>query len=135
LLGRSEYIENEARLDPAPRGSAQRVLAGRSASASGLSEKCRAGLSAKAARASRCASSSLAQLANQVESMRKSAERSLRPLRRSLSAAIALSSCGMADLARARNKDDGSLEGKICLLNGDNIPFIARRSKTSSTAC
>jgi len=31
--------------------------------------------------------------------------------------------------------DDGSLEGEICLLNGDNIPFIARRSKTSSTAC
>jgi hypothetical protein len=27
------------------------------------------------------------------------------------------------------------LEGEICLLNGDNIPFIARRSKTSSTAC
>jgi hypothetical protein len=31
--------------------------------------------------------------------------------------------------------DDGSLEGEICLLNGDNIPFIARRSTTSSTAC
>jgi hypothetical protein len=31
--------------------------------------------------------------------------------------------------------DDGSLEGEIYLLNGDNIPFIARRSKTSSTAC
>ena len=31
--------------------------------------------------------------------------------------------------------DDGSLEGEICLLNGDNIQFIARRSKTSSTAC
>ena len=31
--------------------------------------------------------------------------------------------------------DDGSLEGEICLLNSDNIPFIARRSKTSSTAC
>ena len=35
----------------------------------------------------------------------------------------------------AELKDDGSLEGEICLLNGDNIPFIARRSKTSSTAC
>ncbi|MET4280026.1 hypothetical protein ABIB68_008307 [Bradyrhizobium sp. F1.2.2] len=31
--------------------------------------------------------------------------------------------------------DDGSLEGEICLVNGDDIPFIARRSKTSSTAC
>jgi hypothetical protein len=28
-----------------------------------------------------------------------------------------------------------SLEGEICLINGDDIPFIARRSKTSSTAC
>jgi hypothetical protein len=35
----------------------------------------------------------------------------------------------------AELQDDGSLEGEICLLNGDNIPFIARRSKTSSTAC
>ncbi len=32
-------------------------------------------------------------------------------------------------------RDDGSLEGEICLHNGDDIPFIARRSKTSSTAC
>lgn len=31
--------------------------------------------------------------------------------------------------------EDGSLEGEICLLTGDNVPFIARRSKTSSTAC
>ena len=31
--------------------------------------------------------------------------------------------------------DDGSLEGEICLQNGDDIPFIARRSTTSSTAC
>ena len=31
--------------------------------------------------------------------------------------------------------DDGLLEGQICLINGDEIPFIARRSKTSSTAC
>jgi hypothetical protein len=35
--------------------------------------------------------------------MRKSAERSLRPLRRSLSAAIAASSCGIAERARARS--------------------------------
>jgi hypothetical protein len=35
----------------------------------------------------------------------------------------------------AELRDDGSLEGEICLRNGDNIPFIARRSKTSSTAC
>jgi hypothetical protein len=32
-------------------------------------------------------------------------------------------------------QDDGSLEGEICLLNGDDVPFIARRAKTSSTAC
>jgi hypothetical protein len=32
-------------------------------------------------------------------------------------------------------QDDGSLIGEICLSNGDNIPFIARRSTTSSTAC
>lgn len=31
--------------------------------------------------------------------------------------------------------DDGCLEGEICLEGGDNIPFIARRSATSSTAC
>jgi hypothetical protein len=31
--------------------------------------------------------------------------------------------------------EDGSLEGEICLHNGDDIPFTARRSKTSSTAC
>ncbi len=31
--------------------------------------------------------------------------------------------------------DDGSLEGEICLHHGDDIPFIARRSTTSSTAC
>ena len=31
--------------------------------------------------------------------------------------------------------DDGSLEGEICLESGDDIPFIARRSNTSSTAC
>ena len=35
----------------------------------------------------------------------------------------------------AELQDDGSLKGEICLLNGDDIPFIARRSKTSSTAC
>jgi hypothetical protein len=31
--------------------------------------------------------------------------------------------------------DDGSLEGEICLEGGDDIPFIARRLATSSTAC
>jgi hypothetical protein len=36
---------------------------------------------------------------------------------------------------RAELQDDGSIEGEICLVNGDDIPFIARRSKTSSTAC
>ena len=35
----------------------------------------------------------------------------------------------------AELQDDGSLKGEICLVNGDDIPFIARRSKTSSTAC
>lgn len=29
----------------------------------------------------------------------------------------------------AELKDDSSLEGEICLLNGDNIPFIVRPSK------
>ncbi|HEY6620886.1 MAG TPA: hypothetical protein VIY68_15175 [Steroidobacteraceae bacterium] len=31
--------------------------------------------------------------------------------------------------------NDHSLEGEICLEAGDDIPFIARRSITSSTAC
>ena len=35
----------------------------------------------------------------------------------------------------AELQDDGSLEGEICLANGDDIPFIARRSTASSTAC
>ena len=35
----------------------------------------------------------------------------------------------------AELQDDGSFKGEICLLNGDDIPFIARQSKTSSTAC
>jgi hypothetical protein len=35
----------------------------------------------------------------------------------------------------AELREDGSLEGEICLHNGDDIPFIARRTKTSSTAC
>ena len=35
----------------------------------------------------------------------------------------------------AEKQDDGSLEGEICLEGGDDIPFIARRSGTSSTAC
>lgn len=34
----------------------------------------------------------------------------------------------------AELQQDGSLEGEISLENGDDIPFIARRS-TSSTAC
>ncbi len=34
----------------------------------------------------------------------------------------------------AELRADGSLEGEICLDNGDDIPFIARR-RTSSTAC
>lgn len=32
-------------------------------------------------------------------------------------------------------QNDGSLKGEVCLHDGDDIPFIARRSKTSSTAC
>jgi hypothetical protein len=35
----------------------------------------------------------------------------------------------------AELRPDGSLEGEICLQNGDEILFIARRQKTSSTAC
>jgi hypothetical protein len=35
----------------------------------------------------------------------------------------------------AELQNDGSLEGEICLQHGDDIPFIARRSTTSSTAC
>jgi len=35
----------------------------------------------------------------------------------------------------AEIQDDGSLEGEICLENGNDIPFIARRTTTSSTAC
>lgn len=35
----------------------------------------------------------------------------------------------------AQTQDDGSLEGEICLDGGDDIPFIARQSDTSSTAC
>jgi hypothetical protein len=34
----------------------------------------------------------------------------------------------------AEVQQDGSLEGEISLENGDDVPFIARRS-TSSTAC
>jgi len=34
----------------------------------------------------------------------------------------------------AEVQEDGSLEGEICMNNGDEIPFIARRT-TSSTAC
>jgi len=32
----------------------------------------------------------------------------------------------------AELRDDGLLEGEICFLNGDDIPFIARRSEASS---
>ncbi len=35
----------------------------------------------------------------------------------------------------AELKEDGSLKAEICLHNGDDIPFTARRLKTSSTAC
>lgn len=35
----------------------------------------------------------------------------------------------------AELQDDGSLHGEVCLECGDDIPFIARRQKTSSTAC
>lgn len=32
-------------------------------------------------------------------------------------------------------RQDGSIEGEIYVENGDDIPFIARRVTTSSTAC
>jgi len=35
----------------------------------------------------------------------------------------------------AELQEDGSLEGEICLHNGDDIPFTARQSNPSSTAC
>jgi hypothetical protein len=35
----------------------------------------------------------------------------------------------------AELQNDGSLEGEICLLNGDDVPFVARRLEISSTAC
>jgi len=35
----------------------------------------------------------------------------------------------------AELQENGSLEGEISLDNGDDIPFIARRSTTSSTTC
>lgn len=35
----------------------------------------------------------------------------------------------------AELQPDGSLEGEISLQNGDDIPFLARRQTTSSTAC
>jgi hypothetical protein len=35
----------------------------------------------------------------------------------------------------AELQDDGSLQGEISLQGGDDIPFIARRATTSSTAC
>jgi hypothetical protein len=48
---------------------------------------------------------------------------------------------GSADMEPARGRgwaetqDDGSLEGEICLDGADEIPFVARRSANSSTAC
>ena len=35
----------------------------------------------------------------------------------------------------AELRDDGSLKGEICFHDGDEITFIARPWKTSSTAC
>jgi len=35
----------------------------------------------------------------------------------------------------AEMRSDGSLEGEISIQNSDDIPFIARRQTTSSTAC
>ena len=35
----------------------------------------------------------------------------------------------------AELQQDDSIEGEICIHNGDDIPFIARRQKTSSTTC
>lgn len=35
----------------------------------------------------------------------------------------------------AEMRQNGSLEGEICLHCGDDIPFIARRQTTFSTAC
>ena len=35
----------------------------------------------------------------------------------------------------AKLRPDGALEGEISLHNGDDIPFIAQRQTTSSTAC
>jgi len=40
-----------------------------------------------------------------------------------------------SDRGWAEPRDDGSLEGEICLENVDDIPFIARRATTSLTAC
>ncbi|WP_177243754.1 hypothetical protein [Bradyrhizobium sp. Gha] len=48
---------------------------------------------------------------------------------------------GSDEMERARGRGwaeelaDGSLEGEICLEGGDDIPVIARRLVTSSTAC
>ena len=35
----------------------------------------------------------------------------------------------------AELQDDVSLHAEICLAGGGDIPFVARRAKTSSTAC
>src|SRR5204862_418051 len=78
--------------------AAHGVLAGNSRVSESRS-RWRAGLSAKAARASRCPSASFRHAANQTARVRKSADRSLRPERRSLSAVTAASSCGIAETA------------------------------------
>lgn len=35
----------------------------------------------------------------------------------------------------AQVQNDGTLQGEICLQNGDDVSFIAHRQKTSSTTC
>ena len=82
--------------------SAQGVPGPASPASSGTSAKCRAGLSANATRASLCASASLAHPANQEASTRKSIDRSLRPLRRSLRARRSRPGCGIAARPRAQ---------------------------------
>ena len=41
---------------------------------------------------------------------------------------------GIRSERQLMEQDDGSLEGEICLINGGDIPFIARHSRASSTA-
>jgi hypothetical protein len=55
--------------------------------------------------------------------------------------AVAFDWEGNDEMERARGEgwaelqDDGTLQGELCLDNGDEIPFIACRTKTSSTPC